>query len=32
LTILKLQLEGKKAMTADDFLNGNKNLIGQVLK
>jgi methionyl-tRNA formyltransferase len=32
LVIIKLQLEGKKAMEVDDFLRGNQIIIGQVLK
>jgi len=31
LAILKLQLEGKKIMTAEEFSRGHKNLIGQTL-
>jgi len=31
LIIKKLQLEGKKAMTAEDFLRGQQNFIGQTL-
>jgi len=32
LVILKLQLEGKKIMTVEEFLRGNKSFIGQVLE
>lgn len=32
LIILKLQTEGKKITAASDFLNGNPNIIGQILK
>ena len=32
LDILKLQLPGKKALNIKEFLNGNKDLIGKVLK
>lgn len=32
LNILKLQLAGKKIMTAAEFINGNRNLIGKILK
>ncbi len=32
LIIKKLQLEGKKEMTAEEFLRGYKNLIGSILK
>jgi len=32
LVILKLQLEGKKIMTAEEFLRGNKSFVGQVLE
>lgn len=31
LIIKKLQLEGKKAMASEEFLRGNKELIGQIL-
>lgn len=32
LIIKKLQLEGKKEMAAEEFLRGNKNLIGETLQ
>ena len=32
LNILKLQLAGKKIMTAAEFINGNRNLIDKILK
>lgn len=32
LLILELQLPGKKAMNAKEFLNGNKDIIGQILE
>ncbi len=32
LDILKLQLPGKKALNVKEFLNGNKDLIGKILK
>jgi len=32
LAILKLQLSGKKIMTAAEFINGNSDLIGKILK
>jgi methionyl-tRNA formyltransferase len=32
LKLKELQLEGKKVMTAKEFLNGYKNIIGQILK
>ncbi|MFA5753963.1 MAG: methionyl-tRNA formyltransferase [Patescibacteria group bacterium] len=32
LVILKLQIEGKKAMTAEEFLNGNPGLVGKILE
>ena len=32
LDILKLQLPGKKVLEAKDFINGNRHLIGKVLK
>jgi len=32
LVIIKLQVEGKKVMEVDDFLRGNKNVIGCLLK
>jgi methionyl-tRNA formyltransferase len=31
LGILKLQLEGKRAMSADDFIRGQRNFVGAVL-
>jgi len=31
LVILKLQLEGKKIMTSEEFLRGNQNFINQIL-
>lgn len=31
LHILKLQLSGKKALNANEFLNGNKDIIGKIL-
>jgi methionyl-tRNA formyltransferase len=32
LEIMELQLEGKKPMSAKEFLNGNKEIIGAILK
>ena len=32
LDILKLQLSGKKALSAQEFLNGNQDIIGKILK
>ncbi len=32
LAIKTIQLEGRKPMTSEEFLRGNKNLIGQILK
>jgi methionyl-tRNA formyltransferase len=32
IVIKKIQLEGKKSMTANDFLNGQKKFIGSILK
>jgi methionyl-tRNA formyltransferase len=32
LVIVKLQLEGKRMMTVDDFLRGNGNIIGSIIK
>ncbi|PIR13959.1 methionyl-tRNA formyltransferase [Candidatus Falkowbacteria bacterium CG11_big_fil_rev_8_21_14_0_20_39_10] len=32
LVIKKLQLAGKKPMSAEEFLRGHKNLVGQILK
>lgn len=32
LVILKLQLEGKKAMNAQEFINGNQTFIGKIIQ